>query len=160
MDTKKRKQLRILGKILFVVYILFILYFLIFSDWYGRSGVMENYHYNLTPFQEIKRFWEYRDQLGVWSIINLLGNVLVFVPLGFFEPMASKHRSFWGTVLDGFLLSMLVEVFQLISKVGRFDVDDLILNTLGVVIGYLSFLICNAMRRMYGAKRTRQRKRT
>lgn len=154
MDTKKRKQFRILGKILFVVYILFILYFLIFSDWYGRSGVMEDYRYNLTPFREIRRFWEYRDQLGVWSIANLLGNVLVFIPLGFFEPMASKRRSFWGTVIDGLLLSMVVEVFQLVSKVGRFDVDDLILNTSGVVLGYLIFLICNAMRRMYSAKRT------
>lgn len=159
MDTKKRKQFRVLGKILFVVYILFILYFLIFSDWYGRSGVMEDYHYNLTPLREIKRFWEYRDQLGIWSVVNLFGNVLVFVPFGFFEPMASKKRSFLGTVADGLFLSMVVEVFQLVSKVGRFDVDDLILNTLGAIVGYLLFLICNAMRRMYGAKRSRQRKR-
>ena len=157
MDTNKRKQFRTLGKILFVVYILFILYFLIFSDWYGRSGVMEEYHYNLTPFLEIQRFWEYRGQLGVWSVVNLFGNVLVFVPFGFFEPMASKRRSFWGTVFDGMFLSMVVEVFQLVTKVGRFDVDDLILNTLGAVIGYLLFLICNAMRRMYSAKRKRTR---
>lgn len=155
MDTKKRKQIRTLGKILFVVYILFLLYFLIFSDWYGRSGVMENYHYNLTPFREMKRFWEYREQLGVWSVVNLLGNIFIFVPFGFFEPLASRHRSFWGTVLDGFLLSLLVEVFQFVSKVGRFDVDDLILNTSGVVVGYLIFIVCNAMRRMYGTKRKR-----
>lgn len=157
MDTNKRKQFRTLGKILFVVYILFILYFLIFSDWYGRSGVMEEYHYNLTPFLEIQRFWEYRDQLGVWSVVNLFGNVLVFVPFGVFEPMASKCRSFLGTVFDGLFLSMVVEVFQLVTKVGRFDVDDLMLNTLGAVIGYLLFLICNAMRRMYSAKRKRTR---
>ena len=159
MDTKKRKQFRIWGKILFVVYILFILYFLIFSDWYGRSGVMDDYHYNLTPFQEIKRFWKYRGQLGLSSIMNLFGNVLVFVPLGFFEPMASKKRNFFATVTDGFLLSLVVEIFQLVSKVGRFDIDDLILNTSGVVIGYLFFLVCNAIRRMYSAKRTRKRQR-
>ena len=118
---------------------------------------MENYHYNLTPFQEIKRFWEYREQLGIWSMINLLGNILAFVPFGFFEPMASRQRSFLGTILDGFLLSFLVEIFQLISKVGRFDVDDLLLNTSGVIIGYMIFLLCNAMRRMYGKKRERAR---
>ena len=156
MNTKK-EQFRTLGKILFVVYILFILYFLIFSDWYGRNQVLENYHYNLIPFQEIRRFWEYRARLGVWSVVNLLGNVLVFVPFGFFEPMASKHRSFLGTVADGIFLSMVVEVFQLVTKVGRFDVDDLMLNTLGAVIGYLVFLICNAIRRMYGAKRKKTR---
>ena len=162
MGTKQRKQIRTLGKILFVVYILFLLYFLIFSDWYGRSGVMEDYHYNLTPFREVKRFWKYREQLGIWSVVNLFGNVFIFVPFGFFEPMASRSRSFWGTVMDGFLLSFLVEMFQLISKVGRFDADDLILNTSGVILGYLIFLACNAMRRMYGTKRkrARQRKRT
>ena len=154
MNSKKKKQLRLLGKFLFAVYIIFLMYFLIFSDWYGRSGVMEEYHYNLVFFQEIRRFWEYRELLGVWSVVNLLGNVLIFVPLGFFEPMASYRRSFFGTVFDGFLISMLVEAFQFISKVGRFDVDDLLLNTLGVIFGYLIFLLCNRIRRRHGAKRT------
>ncbi len=153
MNTKKAKRIRLLGKVLFVVYILFLLYFLIFSDWYGRSGVMENYHYNMTPFREIKRFWEYREQLGFWAVINLFGNVLIFVPFGFFKPMASKSRSFFETIFDGFLLSLLVEVFQFVSKVGRFDVDDLILNTFGALAGYLIFVVSNAIRRMYGAKR-------
>lgn len=154
MNSKKKKRLRLLGKFLFAVYIIFLMYFLIFSDWYGRSGVMEEYHYNLVFFQEIRRFWEYRELLGVWSVVNLLGNVLIFVPLGIFEPMASYRRSFFGTVFDGFLISMLVEVFQFISKVGRFDVDDLLLNTLGVIFGYLIFLLCNRIRRRHGAKRT------
>ncbi len=154
-----KKQIRILGKILFILYIGFLLWFLIFSDWYGRSGVLKEYHYNLTPFTEMKRFWRYREQLGIWSAINLFGNVLIFVPFGFFEAMASRSRSFWTIMLDGFLVSLLVEVFQFVAKVGRFDVDDLILNTSGVVIGYIIFLICNAVRRTYGAKRTKQRKR-
>jgi len=158
VDTRKQKRIRGLGKILFIVYILFLLYFLIFSDWYGRSGVMENYHYNLMPFKEIKRFWEYREQLGLWAVVNLAGNVLIFVPFGFFKTMASRNRRFWETIMDGFLLSLLVEVFQLLSKVGRFDVDDLILNTFGVMIGYLTFLISNVARRVYGAKRQRTRK--
>lgn len=159
MDTKHRKQIQTLGKILFVVYMLFLLYFLIFSDWYGRDGAMEEYHYNFTPFLEMKRFWRYREQLGIWSFINLFGNVIIFVPLGFFEPIASKNRSFFWTVSDGFLLSMLVEVFQLVTKVGRFDVDDLLLNTAGVIIGYLIFLAGNTIRRMYGTKRQGIRKR-
>ncbi len=154
-----KKQIRILGKILFILYIAFLLWFLIISDWYGRGGVLEEYHYNLTPFTEMKRFWRYREQLGIWSAINLFGNVLIFVPFGFFEAMASRSRSFWTIMLDGFLVSLLVEVFQFVAKVGRFDVDDLILNTSGVVIGYIIFLICNTVRRKYGTKRTKQRKR-
>ena len=159
MDTKKRKQIHILGKILFTVYILFLIYFLIFSDWYGRDQVLEEYHYNFIPFREMKRFWKYRKQLGVWSVINLFGNVVIFIPFGFFEAVASLRRSFLWTVADGFFLSMVVEFFQFISKVGRFDVDDLLLNTSGVIIGYLGFLFCNGIRRMYGTKRKRARKR-
>ena len=155
LNTRKAKRIRTLGKLLFVVYILFLLYFLIFSDWYGRSGVMENYHYNLTPFYEIKRFWNYREKLGIWSIVNLIGNILVFVPFGFFKSVASKKRNFFGTALDGAFLSLAVEAFQLLSKVGRFDVDDLILNTSGAILGYFIFVVCNAMRRMYGTKRKR-----
>lgn len=155
LKAKKAKRIRTFGRFLFVVYILFLLYFLIFSDWYGRSGVMENYHYNLSPFHEIKRFWEYRDQLGIWSIINLVGNVLIFVPFGFFKALGSEKRRFFITLIDGIFLSMVVETFQFVSKVGRFDVDDLILNAFGVIMGYLIFVVCNATRRNYGTKRKR-----
>jgi len=147
-----KKQFRKRGMFLFVIYILFLLYFLIFPEWYGRSGVMQEYHYNLVPFQEIKRFWNYRDQLGMSAFMNLLGNVVIFVPLGFLGAMASRHRSFIRTSLDGFLLSFVVEVFQLFARVGRFDVDDLILNTLGTILGYIIFLICDMMRRIHGTK--------
>jgi glycopeptide antibiotics resistance protein len=140
-------------KIIFALYIFFLLYFLIFSEIYGRSGVMQDYHYNITPFQEIERFWKYREQLGLMSYINLFGNVLIFVPFGFMEPLASKKRSFWTTLVDGCLVSLSVEIFQFITKVGRFDVDDLMLNTTGVALGYVCFLVWNAIRRKYGTKR-------
>ena len=139
-------------KIIFGLYIFFLLYFLIFSEIYGRSGVMQDYHYNITPFQEIERFWKYREQLGLMSYINLFGNVLIFVPFGFMEPLASKKRSFWATLVDGCLVSLSVEIFQFITKVGRFDVDDLMLNTTGVALGYVCFLVWNAIRRKYDAK--------
>ena len=155
MSGGKKRRLRILGKIIFIIYIVFLVYFLIFSDWYGRDAVLKEYHYNFKPFQEIKRFWEYREKLGMWSVVNLLGNIAIFVPLGFIEPMASRERSFLGTILDGFAVSFLVEIFQFVSKVGRFDVDDLILNTLGVAIGYMVFGICNRLRRKHDAKRER-----
>lgn len=139
--------MRVLGKILFVLYIAFLVYFLIFSDWYGRAGVMSEYHYNLVPFQEIKRFWNYRKMLGLVSFANLIGNILVFVPFGFFMPMASRYRSFILTMTYSLGLSILVEAFQFVSRVGSFDVDDIILNTIGGIIGYILFVICNTIRR-------------
>ena len=143
------KKYRMMGKIMFVLYILFLLYFLIFSDWYGRGGVYDEFHYNLVPFQEILRYWNYRDQLGMLSFANLVGNVAVFMPFGFLEAMAAEHRNFLRTFLDGFLLSLVVEIFQLIAMIGSFDVDDLILNTAGAVLGYIFFVICNVIRRRY-----------
>lgn len=154
MKVKTKKKLRFLGKVLFVLYILFIFYFLLLSDWYGRSGEMQDYHYNLELFREIKRFWTYRDQLGMKAVVyNLLGNVLIFVPFGFFMPMASKYRSFLMTACYGFGLSLLVEIFQLITKVGSFDVDDLFLNTVGGIIGYIIFALCNTVRRGYAKRK-------
>lgn len=152
-----------MGKLLFVLYILFLFYFLLFSDWYGRSsGGMREYHYNLELFKEIRRFWTYREQLGFFAFANLAGNVLIFVPFGFFMPMASRYwnRSFFLTVFYSFGLSFFVEVFQLLTKVGCFDVDDMLLNTLGGVCGYVMFAVCNGIRRSYVKRQQKTGKRT
>ena len=156
MNAKNRKRIRILGKLLFVLYIAFLIYFLIFSDWYGRSGEFREFRYNLELFKEIKRFWNYREQLGWFSTCtNLIGNVVIFVPFGFFLPMASKHRSFLMTLSYSFGVSLCVEVFQFFARVGSFDVDDLLLNTIGGMAGYNLFVICNAIRRSHDTKKRR-----
>lgn len=145
---------RILGKILFVLYIIFVFYFLLISEIYGRTGEMQEYHYNLVLFQEIKRFWNYREQLGIFATAtNLLGNVLIFLPFGFFMAMASKYRSFLSTLIYSFALSLTIELSQLFMKVGCFDVDDLLLNTIGGILGFITFLICNVIRRNYAKKK-------
>lgn len=158
MNYKNKKGVRIIGKILFILYVVFIIYFLIFSDWYGRTGEMQEYHYNLVLFREIKRFWEYRNQVGFFAMFtNLFGNVIIFVPFGFFMPMASKYRSFLTTMFSSFGLSLCVETFQLVTKVGSFDVDDLLLNTIGGVAGYLVFVISTVIRRKHVNKRKRKK---
>lgn len=118
---------------------------------------MQEYRYNLVLFKEIKRFWEYREQLGWYAVFtNLFGNVLIFVPFGFFLPMASRYRSFLSAVFYSFGLSFCVETFQLLSKVGSFDVDDMLLNTLGGALGYIVFSICAVTRRKYGVKKKKR----
>jgi glycopeptide antibiotics resistance protein len=127
----------------------FIIYFLLFSDLYGRNAGLTEYHYNLIPFKEIKRFWNYRHEVGLFAMVtNLFGNVIIFIPFGFFLPMASKYRNFLTTLFWGFGLSLCVETFQLISKVGSFDVDDLMLNTLGCIIGHILFSVLIAIRKL------------
>ena len=84
----------------------------------------------------------------------LCGVVIGFIPYGFILPViARKCRSGFFIILSGFGISLLVETIQLITKVGCFDVDDLILNTLGAALGYLAFAVCNYLRRKcYGKK--------
>ena len=119
---------------------------------------MQEYRYNLELFKEIRRFWEYREQVGAYAMFtNLFGNVLIFMPFGFFMPMASKYRSFFAALFYSFGLSLCVETFQLITKVGSFDVDDLLLNTIGGVLGFIIFVICAAIRRRYVTGKAKKR---
>lgn len=128
------------------------------SDWYGREGVMDEYRYNLELFKEIRRFIVYREQLGAFAVFsNLFGNILIFVPFGFFIAMASSSRSFFKALFNSLGLSLCVEVLQLVTRVGSFDVDDILLNTIGGVLGYIVFMICNLIRRKcYVRKRKRR----
>ena len=125
----------------------------------GRTYIDRDYHYNLTPFREIRRFIVYRRTLGWFAVLsNLLGNVLAFVPFGMILPMLTpKCRNFFHIVLLGFDFSLFVETIQLISKVGSFDVDDLILNTLGAALGYLAYRL---IRRYFRRKHDDRKEKT
>lgn len=137
-----------LTKILFVIYIIILVYFLFFSERYGRVSGSEEYRYNLKLFYEIKRFIIYRRELGWESfIVNIFGNIFAFAPFGFALPIISpKNKKFLNIFLLSFELTLTIEVMQLLLKVGIFDVDDIFLNTLGGIVGYLGFTICNRIR--------------
>ncbi len=154
MNQKQVKKVRALGKIFFVLYIIFLVYFLCFSELYGRTGIADGYRYNLVLFKEIRRFIEYREELGAFAVFaNLFGNILIFVPYGFFISMASNRRGFLKTVFYSFALCLGVEIFQLVTRVGSFDVDDILLNTAGGVLGYILFIICNRIRRKHHVRK-------
>ena len=67
-------------------------------------------------------------------------------------PMASKRRSFFATTFYSLLLSVIVEISQLFMQVGSFVVDDLLLNTIGGMLGFIAFAVCNVIRRNYAKK--------
>ena len=135
------------GRVLFLIYLAGLCYFLFFAENYGRIHGQEIYRYNLVPFREIERFWTYRGELGIHSFYNLVGNVLIFVPAGFFIPVLWKNkRGFIFTMCVTFQMSLLVEVLQLVLRVGSFDVDDLFLNTLGGMLGYLLLILVSKWR--------------
>ena len=159
MRNKKEEHRLVLAWTLFIVYMVFLMYFLFFAEIMGRTYIDRDYHYNLTPFREIRRFIVYRRTLGWFAVLsNLLGNVLAFVPFGMILPMlTTKCRNFFHIVLLGVDFSLFVETIQLISKVGSFDVDDLILNTLGAALGYLVYRL---IRRYFRRKHDDRKEKT
>ncbi|MEI3177441.1 MAG: VanZ family protein [Lachnospiraceae bacterium] len=159
LRNKKEEHRLVLAWTLFIVYMVFLMYFLFFAEIMGRTYIDRDYHYNLTPFREIRRFIVYRRTLGWFAVLsNLLGNVLAFVPFGMILPMLTpKCRNFFHIVLLGFDFSLFVETIQLISKVGSFDVDDLILNTLGAALGYLVYRL---IRRYFRRKHDDRKEKT
>ena len=154
MSGRKKKIFRAVGKVLFLLYVVFLIYFLFLAEWYGRTGISEEYRYNLELFREIKRFIIYREQLGAFAVFaNLAGNILIFVPYGFFISVASRERGFFKTLFFSMGLSLCVEIIQLFTRVGSLDVDDILLNTIGGVLGYIIFLICNGIRRKHDVRK-------
>ena len=70
-------------------------------------------------------------------LLNAIGNVAMFIPTGIILPILYKELdSFWKTLAAGAMLSLCIEIIQLPFSVRASDVDDLILNTLGVAVGY------------------------
>ena len=132
---------RVLAFVFFLVYFVVLFYFLFFSEEMGRTYSERAYHYNLSPFHEIMRFIKYRHVLGWQAVaLNIWGNIVAFMPFGSFLPIySSRCRNVWMTVLYSFELSLLVELLQLVFKVGSFDVDELFLNTIGGLLGYLVY---------------------
>lgn len=144
LNKNVEKKIKTVCTIFFIVYLFLLMYFLFFADRVGIQSFEEReYHYNLVFLQEIKRFWMYREQLGIWSVLlNLLGNVVGFIPFGFILPIIHRDiRRFFFITFSGFTLSLCVETIQLVTKLGCFDVDDLIMNTLGTALGYLLFAV-------------------
>ena len=90
---------------------------------------------NLIPLIQTIRFLRYLENPFV--IRNLLGNLVLLAPLGIFLPLLfRKSRKFTVVVATGFLVTLSIEVFQLLLRFRVFDIDDLIINTIGAVLGY------------------------
>lgn len=132
-----------LSRAVFVGYILLMLW-LLFGQRMGAQGEATALYerMNLEPFGTIGRYFpllsgENGLTLRRLAVINLVGNVIMFVPLGYCLPRIFPwFRHFFRTFFLCFLLIVLVELVQLFTGLGVCDVDDLILNMVGVCIGY------------------------
>lgn len=155
MKEYNSKNYKKLGWLLFITYMIILFYLLFFSEAFNRDLLLDNYQYNLEPFKEIRLFFDYREQLGMKSfLVNIFGNILAFAPFGFLLPhLLKRYRRFFSIVFLSIFFSLAIELTQMLTKVGRFDVDDIILNTFGGILGYLIYTICRGINYLLHPKR-------
>lgn len=102
-----------LQKVLTVLYVIVILYITVFSRTPGSERIFKGL------------FWEYRN--GMWKSILL--NIILFLPLGYLLGCKKK-------IIIGLFLSVIIEVVQYIGMLGFCELDDVLNNTVGTVLGY------------------------
>lgn len=145
---EKKETWRIVAILAFLAYLLLLAYLLFFSSTYGRTIEM-GYRYNLTPFLEIRRGLKHIETVGYrYVLVNIAGNVVAFMPFGFLLPLITERKM--NTIKVFFfslLLTICAESLQLVSRTGAFDVDDLILNTIGGALGYWCYVLLLGRRR-------------
>jgi glycopeptide antibiotics resistance protein len=104
-----------------------------YDDYYWNN-------HNFIPFKTIIFYLFIADINFNIRVDNLAGNIIGFVPFGVILPLLSKRfRLFKKVMLTSLCLSLTFELIQLVFKFGSFDVDDLILNTFGGILGYIPF---------------------
>ena len=120
--------------LLFIIYIL-LLYFLLLSTENATSGM------NFIPFHEMTRY-----QIGSKAFFyNVVGNIALFVPFGYFVSDYLKAKKVHHILIVSIIISLTAELIQF--KIGRaFDIDDIILNVIGSIIGFMGYISIRAIR--------------
>ena len=145
---KKTIGINILLYGVFVLYTLLLIAILFRTQHQTRS-------INLIPFRGVVSYLSGEDLvsgkdnaavLHAFMPINLLGNIAIFVPLGVYITIFTQGKTIWKNTMLILFVSVFVEIIQFAFKFGIGDVDDVILNTVGGLIGCtlcrLTYLIC------------------
>lgn len=150
-------------RIVFFVYIAVVVKVIIFkypfadlmaiADSWEKGVILEGLDTaNFKLFKTIRMYIDYSYMLN--SFENLVGNVVVFMPFGFLLPYIMKNcRHYLILLLNAFLFVLGIEVFQLFSAFGAFDVDDILLNCLGASLGWCCFVKWEAVRKRYRTRK-------
>lgn len=120
--------------LLFIIYVLLLFELLTGTENSLGSGI------NYIPFKEIMRY-KFGSKMFIY---NVFGNILIFIPFGYFISRYIKPKKVWPIIMDALITSITVETVQL--KIGRsFDIDDVMLNILGAILGYFVYIGLDAI---------------
>lgn len=130
-NKEKFHIIKELFSLVFIIYIICLFYAVTFQDIDGSWATS-----NFIPFHEMFRY-TFGSRL---FIKNVLGNMLMFVPYGFFSSYLLKEKNLLIIFFLTVILSFTIEYIQL--QIGRvFDIDDIILNVIGGLVGYFIYLL-------------------
>ncbi len=152
MAKRKRKvNTDPLWRFVFIVYIAIMLWLLFgrSQSWTAGLSYREILRHNisLTPFYTIDNYLNViknypESPYYTQCIIELVGNTLLFIPAGWLLPrLFGTMRKFFPFLLTCLLSIFFVESLQLFTLLGHFDVDDIILNISGILIGYILYAL-------------------
>jgi len=146
MDNNK--IFRYIGWLLFILYAAILIKLILIKKPIEKyhepteRGIKRNFKKaNYIPFHTIGFYLSGKSKLK-YALENLIGNIIIFIPLAIFVPLLLKN--FTGirkVILITFFIRLAFEIIQLFTLFGSFDVDDLILNSLGGIIGYMIFIV-------------------
>ncbi len=127
---KDKRHMSRLHLILFILYFAVVLYLTIFT----RIGHVST-SIVTTPFDDLMLAIEKKD---ITLVTHMMLNIIMFVPFGYLIPAMNKHRlrGWYFAMLGGLMVSSVIEGLQMIFSLGQADIDDIIANTIGAVIGY------------------------
>ncbi|WPP52918.1 VanZ family protein [Catalinimonas niigatensis] len=134
-----RKSLFFIASGIYIGIVIWLLFFYPFNP-ASRMDTSAQRFISLTPFGTTSEYLlnalEHQSYGHIRTLlINVGGNILLFVPMGVIIFNASPQR-IWIPWLLGFLISLSVETIQITTQVGNFDVDDILFNSLGTLLGY------------------------
>jgi glycopeptide antibiotics resistance protein len=138
---------------IFIVYLIGIVNFVIVKYFGNIQTVLNritsiqtqreegNWNIRMIPFRTIASSIDSYIHLGMLpSSINFIANIVVFIPMGFLIPLVIRRPSLPKTFLFSLLIILLIETIQFVTCLGAADIDDVILNMVGCMIGYLIYV--------------------
>ncbi len=129
MSSKK------ITKIIFSIYLIFLIWIILFKMQFSFEYMPYIRNINLIPFSESVIV------NGKIDFSEIIDNAIAFIPFGIFMGMLIEDKKFIKKVFPIFITSLLLESMQYILHIGATDITDLIMNTLGGIIGILIFKI-------------------
>lgn len=130
--TINRKKFQFIISFLFFLYIIVVLWIAIFS----RSPVKREFI--AEPFWGLRVYFTY-GQVGLKIILQYLMNIIFFIPFGFLFPWKKKGCVF--LIVTSAIFSTFIEILQFIFCLGLSEIDDVVANTLGAIIGWFIFIL-------------------